>query len=128
MRKQKNWLQSEHNYHVWMFQVFSKQLVEKVRELDSQKNQTEKAFHGFLPPSLVRDMKREQVKLDSALLIMNPTETTCLCFQPTIEEFECVTIFFGDILGFEEIVTDCTPTEVINNNVIDYKVHSTLCS
>ena len=43
-------------------QVFSKQLVEKVQELDSQKNQTEKAFHGFLPPALVRDMKREQVK------------------------------------------------------------------
>ena len=60
--------------------MFSKQLVEKVRELDSQKNQTEKAFHGFLPPSLVRDMKREQVKFDSALLFMNPTETTCLCF------------------------------------------------
>ena len=44
-----------------MFQVFSKQLVEKVRELDYQKNQTEKAFHGFLPPSLVRDMKHDQV-------------------------------------------------------------------
>ena len=35
--------------------------MEKVRELDSQKQQTEKAFHGFLPPSLVRDMKRDQV-------------------------------------------------------------------
>ena len=41
--------------------MFSKQLVEKVRELDYQKNQTEKAFHGFLPPSLVRDMKHDQV-------------------------------------------------------------------
>ena len=45
-----------------LLQVFSKQLVEKVRELDSQKNVTEKAFHGFLPPSLVRDMKRENVR------------------------------------------------------------------
>ena len=38
-----------------------------------------------------------------------------VAFQPTLEEFESVTIFFGDILGFEEIVTDCTPTEVILN-------------
>ena len=51
-----------------------------MREHDSKKNQTEKgntrdelvilliafkkAFHGFLPPGLVRDMKREQVKHD----------------------------------------------------------------
>ena len=33
--------------------------------------------------------------------------------QQTLEEFECVTIFFGEILGFEDIVRDCTPTEVI---------------
>lgn len=33
-------------------------------------------------------------------------------FQQTLEEFECVTIFFGEILGFEDIVRDCTPTEV----------------
>ncbi len=32
--------------------------------------------------------------------------------QQTLEEFECVTIFFGEILGFEDIVRDCTPTEV----------------
>ena len=30
-----------------------------------------------------------------------------------MEEFECVTIFFGEILGFEDIVRDCTPTEVM---------------
>ena len=33
--------------------------------------------------------------------------------QQTLEEFECVTIFFGEILGFEDIVRDCTPTEVM---------------
>jgi len=66
--------------------------VEKVEELDSQKNQTEKAFHGFLPPALVRDLKRE---------------------QSYIEEFESVTIFYGYILGFSELVADCSPTEVM---------------
>ena len=40
-----------------------------------------------------------------------------LDFQPTIEEFESVTIFYGDILGFEDIVMDCTPTEVSLLNI-----------
>ena len=88
--------------------MFSKQLVEKVRELDSQKQQTEKAFHGFLPPSLVRDMKRDQVTTREDPVHRFLTEM----FQQTLEEFECVTIFFGEILGFEDIVRDCTPTEV----------------
>ena len=44
--------------------------MEKVEELDSQKNQTEKAFHGFLPPALVRDMKREQVEQRAGLVMV----------------------------------------------------------
>lgn len=39
--------------------------------------------------------------------------------QQTLEEFECVTIFFGEILGFEDIVRDCTPTEVIVKFIIE---------
>ena len=98
--------------------MFSKQLVEKVRELDSQKQQTEKAFHGFLPPSLVRDMKRDQVTRweepdQRSLIVLS---------QQTLEEFECVTIFFGEILGFEDIVRDCTPTEV-HHKIINAQKH-----
>lgn len=36
--------------------------MEKVRELDAEKMKTEKAFHDFLPTSVVRDMKRNKVK------------------------------------------------------------------
>ena len=32
--------------------------------------------------------------------------------QPITQEFDCVTIFFGDIIGFDELVADCSPTEV----------------
>ena len=33
--------------------------------------------------------------------------------QSYIEEFESVTIFYGYILGFSELVADCSPTEVM---------------
>ena len=42
-------------------QVFAKEVMEKVRELDAEKMKTEKAFHDFLPTSVVRDMKRSKV-------------------------------------------------------------------
>ena len=43
-------------------QVFAKEVMEKVRELDAEKMKTEKAFHDFLPTSVVRDMKRSKVR------------------------------------------------------------------
>ena len=42
-------------------QVFAKEVMEKVGELDAEKMKTEKAFHDFLPTSVVRDMKRRKV-------------------------------------------------------------------
>ena len=41
--------------------VFAKEVVEKVKELDEEKKKTEKAFHDFLPPSVVRDIKNKKV-------------------------------------------------------------------
>ena len=43
-------------------QVFAKEVMEKVGELDAEKMKTEKAFHDFLPTSVVRDMKRRKVR------------------------------------------------------------------
>ena len=44
-------------------QVFAKEVMEKVRELDAEKMKTEKAFHDFLPTSVVRDMKRSKARI-----------------------------------------------------------------
>ena len=41
--------------------MFAKEVVEKVKELDEEKKKTEKAFHDFLPPSVVRDIKNKKV-------------------------------------------------------------------
>ena len=51
-------------------QVFAKEVMEKVRELDAEKMKTEKAFHDFLPTSVVRDMKRS--KASTGLGIIKP--------------------------------------------------------
>ena len=42
-------------------QIFAKEVMEKVRLLDTEKMKTEKAFHDFLPKSIVRDLKRKRV-------------------------------------------------------------------
>ena len=35
--------------------------MEKVRLLDTEKMKTEKAFHDFLPKTIIRDLKRKRV-------------------------------------------------------------------
>ena len=44
--------------------------------------------------------------------ITTPALTNNLQLQPITQEFDCVTIFYGDIIGFDELVADCSPTEV----------------
>ena len=41
--------------------IFAKEVVDKVKELDEEKKKTEKAFHDFLPPSIVKDIKEKKV-------------------------------------------------------------------
>ena len=33
--------------------------------------------------------------------------------QVSAENFDCVTIFFGDIVGFNDLTNDCSATEAI---------------
>ena len=44
-----------------IFQVFAREVIEKVGELEQEKRKTEKAFHDFLPSSVVRDIKKKKV-------------------------------------------------------------------
>ena len=39
-------------------------------------------------------------------------------FQQTAERFECVTIFFGDIVGFNLMTADCNAIEVKTRLVV----------
>ena len=71
-------------------------MLEKVGELDAEKMKTEKAFHDFLPTSVVRDMKRSKGGEGSVLA----------------QHFDCVTIFYGEIIGFNSLISDCSANEV----------------
>ena len=94
--------------------VFAKEVMEKVTELDEEKMKTEKAFHDFLPISVVRDMKKQ-----------TGNEAT----QMMAETFECITIFYGDIVGFHKLVSESTADEVsrvrrLRCFLIFYQLHS----
>ena len=92
-------------------QAFAKEVMEKMRELDAEKMKTEKAFHDFLPASVVRAMKKGKVGLSvrerSYMSSSQGVEGTVLA-----EHFDCVTIFYGDIIGFSGLISDCSANEV----------------
>ena len=81
-------------------------MIEKVQELDQEKMKTEKAFHDFLPLTIVRDIKLKKVP-------QSRKESFLIFIQVSAENFDCVTIFFGDIVGFNDLTNDCSATEAI---------------
>ena len=86
-------------------------MLEKVGELDAEKMKTEKAFHDFLPTSVVREMKRSKVVLTlltSPHLSHQGGEGSVLA-----QHFDCVTIFYGEIIGFNSLISDCSANEVL---------------
>ena len=74
-----------------VIRVFAREVVEKVSELEREKMKTGKAFHDFLPSGVVRDLKKNNV---------------------AATEFSCVTIFYGEILDFDDLIKDCSAAEV----------------
>ena len=71
--------------------MFAREVVEKVSELEKEKMKTGKAFHDFLPSGVVKDLKKNNV---------------------AATQFSCVTMFYGEILDFEDLIKDCSASEV----------------
>ena len=87
--------------------------MEKVGELDAEKMKTEKAFHDFLPTSVVRDMKRSKVMYRALSLSLDPLQSLQGGEESVLaQHFDCVTIFYGDIIGFSGLISDCSANEV----------------
>ena len=78
--------------------MFAREVVEKVSELEKEKMKTGKAFHDFLPSGVVKDLKKHNV---------------------AATHFNCVTIFYGEILDFNDLIQDCSASEVESYYCID---------
>ena len=66
--------------------------MEKVTELEREKMKTGKAYHDFLPTGIVKDLKKKK--------------------NVAASQFRCVTIFYGEILDFDDLTKDCSASEV----------------
>jgi hypothetical protein len=77
--------------------VFGKEVMEKVTEIDEEKRKTEKALHDFLPISVVRNMRTQSGNGTTDMMA---------------ESFDCITILYGEVVGFDELICDCSAKEV----------------
>ena len=77
--------------------------MEKVSELEREKMKTGKAYHDFLPSGIIKDLKKKKV---------------------AGSQFGCVTIFYGEILDFDDLIKDCSASEVcISMSPSNHSVH-----
>ena len=47
---------------LYILQVFAKEVMEKVLELNAEKMKTEKALHDFLPTTVLRGLKKRKAR------------------------------------------------------------------
>ena len=72
---------------------YAKELTAKTKELASEKKRADHLLYQMLPKYVA-----EQLKLG---------------LDVDAEHYECVTIYFSDIVGFTQLAADCSPLEVV---------------
>ncbi|KAG7308424.1 hypothetical protein JYU34_005624 [Plutella xylostella] len=83
-------------------QVYARNLTEKARELQYEKELSDSLLYQMLPPSVAKQLKQTQ--------------------QVPAEFFASVTVYFSDIVGFTAIAAVSTPYQVISFLNSVYKV------
>ncbi|XP_049777022.1 atrial natriuretic peptide receptor 1-like [Schistocerca cancellata] len=74
-------------------QTFAETLIKRTQELRSEKRKSDRLLFQMLPPPVVRQLRQQK--------------------QVTAENFESVTIFFSDIVGFTQLSAVSSPMQVI---------------
>ena len=88
---------------------------ERTHELDAEKRKTEQLLNRMLPPSVADKLKvmfRSNLLSYCHLKYCNTEMKLGLAIEP--EQFDQVTIYFSDIVGFTTISAYSTPIEIVN--------------
>ncbi|XP_037787777.1 atrial natriuretic peptide receptor 2-like [Penaeus monodon] len=86
----------------YMVQVFSDTLAEKMNQLKIEKKRSDRLLYQMLPVVVAKQLKQNK--------------------QVPAESFESATVYFSDIVGFEELCADSSPLQIVQLLNMQYRV------
>ncbi|XP_064096409.1 atrial natriuretic peptide receptor 1-like [Macrobrachium nipponense] len=85
-----------------MVEIFSDTLATKMSQLKVEKKRSDKLLYQMLPVVVAKQLKQKK--------------------QVPAESFESATVYFSDIVGFEELCADSSPLQIVSLLNMQYRV------
>ncbi|XP_042872543.1 receptor-type guanylate cyclase gcy-12-like, partial [Penaeus japonicus] len=86
----------------YMVQVFSDTLADKMNQLKVEKKRSDRLLYQMLPVVVAKQLRQNK--------------------QVPAESFESATVYFSDIVGFEELCADSSPLQIVQLLNMQYRV------